>query len=260
MPFIPHTEGDTKAMLETLGVPSIDSLFDEIPEGFLAAPLGLAKGESEMALMADFDARARRDDNVLCFAGAGAYDHHIPSAVWDLVSRGEIMTAYTPYQAEASQGTLQTIYEYQSMIAKLTGMDVANASVYDGGSGLAEAALMAVRSAPRKHARTLLLAGGLSPRYRAACEAIVQHQGLTLRDLPLEADGTLSPATLAAAMDEDCAALVISQPNFFGVLEDVHALTDQAQAAGLLVIAVVNPIALGCSRRPGPGDRRGPIS
>ena len=251
MPFIPHTEGDTKAMLETLGVPSIDSLFDEIPEGFLAAPLELAKGESEMALMADFAARARRDDNVLCFAGAGAYDHHIPSAVWDLVSRGEIMTAYTPYQAEASQGTLQTIYEYQSMIAKLTGMDVANASVYDGGSGLAEAALMAVRSAPRKHARTLLLAGGLNPRYRAACEAIVQHQGLTLRDLPSEADGSLCPATLEAAMDEDCAALVISQPNFFGVLEDVHALTDRAQAAGLLVIAVVNPIALAVLTPPG---------
>jgi glycine dehydrogenase subunit 1 len=257
MPFIPHTEHDTATMLEALGASSIDDLFDEIPERFRAAPLALPEGVSEMTMMMDFAARASRDDNVLCFAGAGAYDHHIPAAVWDLVSRGEFMTAYTPYQAEASQGTLQTIYEYQSMIAKLTGMEVANASVYDGGSGLAEAALMAVRASSRKQARTLLLAGGLNPRYRAACEAIVQHQGLTLRDLPLASDGTLSAEALRAALDDDCAALVLAQPNFFGALEAVHELTDVAQEAGLLVIAVVNPIALAVLTPPGQWGRAG---
>ena len=211
-----------------------------------------------MALMADFAARARRDDNVLCFAGAGAYDHHIPSAVWDLVSRGEIMT-YTPYQAEASQGTLQTIYEYQSMIAKLTGMDVANASVYDGGSGLAEAALMAVRSAPASTPAHSLLAGGLNFAIARPAKRLCSIRVLPFAIYSLEADGSLCPATLEAAMDEDCAALVIGQPNFFGVLEDVHALTDRAQAAGLLVIAVVNPIALAVLTPPGAWGSAGPI-
>jgi glycine dehydrogenase subunit 1 len=204
-----------------------------------------------MEMLADLAARAARDDGVLCFAGAGSYDHHIPAAVWDLVSRGEFMTAYTPYQAEASQGTLQTIYEYQSMMAALTGLDVSNASVYDGGSGLAEACLMAVRANRNSKSRRVLVAGSLHPLYREATEAIVHNQGIELVELPAERDGTVDPDALAARAEEDFAALVLQQPNFFGRLEQVGALTDAAHGAGMLVIGVVNPVALALLAPPG---------
>ena len=146
MPFIPHTAEEVDAMLATIGVDSIEDLFDEIPDALRAGRLErVPEGISEMEMLRTFSERASADALGPCFLGAGAYDHHIPAAVWDLTARGEFMTAYTPYQAEASQGTLQLIYEYQSMMAALTGMDVSNASVYDGASGLAEAILMAVR-------------------------------------------------------------------------------------------------------------------
>ena len=144
MPFIPHTSEDEKQMLDTIGVDSIDSLFDEIPKSLNNADLEiLPSGISEMSMLRLMSERAEQDTVVSCFLGAGAYDHHIPSAVWDLAARGEFLTAYTPYQAEASQGTLQLIYEFQTMISRLTAMDVANASVYDGATALAEAVLMA---------------------------------------------------------------------------------------------------------------------
>ena len=252
MPFIPHTESDVAAMLDVIGVPDIDALFDEVPARYRAEPLRhVPEGVGEMEMLAELGARAARDADVLCFAGAGAYDHHIPSAIWDLVSRGEFMTAYTPYQAEASQGTLQVIYEYQSMIAGLTGMDVANASVYDGGSGLAEACLMAVRANRRSKSRRLLVAGTLHPLYRAATETIVGNQGIELVELPAGAEGTVPADALAARAEEDFAALVIQQPNFLGGLEEVDALTDAARAAGMLVIAVVNPVSLGLLAPPG---------
>ena len=147
MPFIPHTALDEHEMLGAIGVPNIDALFDEIPEKLRAATLTeVPAGMSEMALQRLMDQRARLDEVDLSFLGAGAYEHHIPAAVWDLVGRGEFMTAYTPYQAEASQGTLQLIYEFQTMMTRLTAMDVANASVYDGATALAEAMLMAVRA------------------------------------------------------------------------------------------------------------------
>ena len=146
MPFIPHTAEEEAAMLSTIGVDDIDALFDEIPEHMHAQPLaGVPEGISEMEMLRYMAARAEADQAGVCFLGAGCYDHHIPGAIWDLTSRGEFMTAYTPYQAEASQGTLQLIYEYQSMMAGLMAMEVSNASVYDGASGLGEAMLMAVR-------------------------------------------------------------------------------------------------------------------
>lgn len=252
MPFIPHTEHDVTEMLGVIGAECIDDLFDEIPAEFRAGPLTrVPEGVTEMEMLANLGARAARDGDVLCFAGAGAYDHHVPSAIWDLVQRGEFMTAYTPYQAEASQGTLQVIYEYQSMIAALTGMDVSNASVYDAGSGLAEACLMAVRANRKSKSRRILFAGSLHPFYRAATESIIGNQELELVELPCGDDGVLPADALAAHADEDFAALVIQQPNFFGQLEDVHALTDAAQAAGMLVIGVVNPIGLGLLAPPG---------
>lgn len=252
MPFIPHTPEQTATMLESIGVDDLQDLFDEIPESLRAGALHeLAPGVSEMEMLADMGARAGRDDGVVCFAGAGAYDHHIPAAVWDLVARGEFMTAYTPYQAEASQGTLQVIYEYQTMMAQLTAMDVSNASVYDGGSGLAEACLMAVRANRRSKSRRILVAGSLHPWYRQATETIVGNQDIELVALPAEADGVVALDVMEQHADEDFAALVIQQPNFHGRLEEVAALTDQAHAAGMLVIAVVNPVSLALLEAPG---------
>jgi glycine dehydrogenase subunit 1 len=169
--------------------------------------------------------------------------------VWDLTARGEFMTAYTPYQAEASQGTLQVIYEYQSMMTSLTGLDVSNASVYDGASGLAEAVLMAMRAARRAKSRRVLIAGSVHPFYRSATRSIVGNQGVEMVEIELGANGRIDPAALPA--ETDAVALVIQQPNFFGSLEDVDALTDWAHGLGLLVIAVTNPLTLAVLKPPG---------
>ena len=243
MPFIPHTDQDVREMLAVIGVPSIDALFDEIPAGIRAAALqGVPEGRNEMDMLRVLGERASQDAGYLCFIGAGSYDHHIPAAVWDIAARGEFMTAYTPYQAEASQGTLQLIYEYQSMMTALTGMEVSNASVYDGGSGLAEAVLMAVRANKRSKSHRVLVAQTLSPYYRSAATSIVSNQGIELDVLPVdERTGNTSIDALPGAPG-DYAALVIAQPNFFGGLEAVDALTDWAQAHGMPVIAVVNPL------------------
>ena len=253
MPFIPHTAGDVRRMLDTLGAESLDTLFDEIPQALRCKPLtGIADGLSEMDVTRLMRERSEQDSGALCFLGAGAYEHHIPAAVWDLASRGEFLTAYTPYQAEASQGTLQVIYEFQSMMAHITAMDASNASVYDGASGLAEAVLMAIRANKRSKSRRILMPRTVSPMYRAAARAIVEGQDIELVELDYDhAQGRIDPASLAAYEGEDFAALVIPQPNFFGVLEDVHVLTDWAQAQGMLVIAVVNPMALALFMPPG---------
>ena len=179
MPFIPHTEDDVRRMLAAIGVASIDELFDEIPEGLRCGELeGIPEGMSEMEVTALLHERARQDGQPLCFIGAGAYDHHIPAAVWQLATRGEFYSAYTPYQAEASQGTLQLLYEYQSMMTELTAMDVSNASLYDGASALAEAVLMAVRGNRKSKSGRVLVPRSLHPAYRAVTRAIVRNQGL----------------------------------------------------------------------------------
>jgi len=166
MPFIPHTRKDTQEMLEAIGADSIEALFDEIPAELRIDHLhGVPVALTEMEVSRLMRARAAEDGAPLCFIGAGAYEHHIPTAVWDIATRGEYYSAYTPYQAEASQGTLQTIYEYQTMITELTGLDVSNASLYDGASGLAEAALMAVRTNRRVKTGLVLLAPGVNPVY-----------------------------------------------------------------------------------------------
>jgi len=250
MPFIPHTADEEKAMLAEIGVDGIEALFDEIPAEMRAGVLTrVPPGVSEMEMLRALRARAARDDAGVCFLGAGSYDHHIPAAVWDLTSRGEFMTAYTPYQAEASQGTLQLIYEFQTMMAGLTALDVSNASVYDGASGLAEAVLMAVRANRKARSRTVLLAETVHPFYRAATRSIVGTQGVDTLTIPVDGAGRIDRAELGR--HEAPAALVLQQPNFFGLLEDVDALTDWAHEQGALVIAVVNPLTLAALKPPG---------
>ena len=253
MPFIPHTEEDVRQMLEVIGVDRIDDLFDEIPADLRAKALEhVPPGMSEMEVSALMRARARTDGQPLCFIGAGAYEHHIPAAVWEIATRGEYYSAYTPYQAEASQGTLQLLYEYQSMMTALMAMDVSNASLYDGASGLAEAVLMAVRANRKSKSRRILLPRSLHPAYRKTVRAIVGNQKIELVELPFDpATGRTDMAALEAYAGEDFAALVIPQPNFFGVLEEIDTMTDFAHANGMLAIAVVNPLAMAVLRPPG---------
>ena len=172
MPFIPHTQADVRAMLDTIGVDTVSALFDEIPAHLRCKPLtAIPDGLTEMEALRVMQERSSQDAGALCFIGAGAYEHHIPAVVWDIVARGEFMTAYTPYQAEASQGTLQVIYEFQSMMAHITGMDVCNASVYDGASGLAEAVLMAIRAHRKSKSKRILMPRTVSPLSRMPSSA-----------------------------------------------------------------------------------------
>jgi glycine dehydrogenase subunit 1 len=257
MPFIPHTEEDIQTMLASIGASSIDDLFDEIPpelksDGLKRVPPGLNEMEISRLMLE----RAETDGRYLSFIGAGAYEHHIPAAVWQIATRGEFYSSYTPYQAEASQGTLQLLYEYQTIMASLTGMDVSNASMYDGASALAEAALMAVRS--HKSSRRILIPSTVHPVYRSVVRAIVRNQGIDVVELPYCKQ---SGRTLAEALDEfgkeEFAALVIPQPNFFGVLEEVDALTDWAHSKNALAIGVVNPTALAILTPPGEWGEKG---
>lgn len=253
MPFIPHTEQDIKDMLATIGVNNIDALFDEIPDSLRHVSLqDVPSGISEMELGRLMEERANQDNGLLCFIGAGAYDHHIPAAVWDIATRGEFYTAYTPYQAEASQGSLQVIYEFQTMMANLMAMEVSNASLYDGASALAEAILMAVRLNNKKNKSSILLPLSIHPHYRETAKTIVSQQGITLIDVPYHKEtGKVDMDALKKCLNDDVAALVIPQPNFFGVLDDVDALTNWAHDNALLSIAVVNPMAMALLKPPG---------
>ena len=259
MAFIPHTDADVAAMLAAIGVSNVEQLFEEIPPALRVRSLrGVPSQLNEMEIGRLMSERARLDGRPLCFIGAGAYEHHIPSAVWALATRGEFYSAYTPYQAEASQGTLQLIYEYQTMIASLTGMEVANASLYDGASAVAEASLMAVRANRKSTSQRILMPAAVHPHYRKVAGAATQNQGLRFEEVPY---CTQAGSTVAGALSryegQDITALVIQQPNFFGRLEDVDALTDWAHAHGALVIAVVNPTALAVLQPPGAWGARG---
>ena len=259
MPFVPHTEADIAEMLRAIGVASIDSLFDEIPKSLKIGELSLVPaGLNEMEVSRLMRERAARDGAPICFAGAGAYDHHIPAAVWAIASRGEFYTAYTPYQAEASQGTLQLIYEYQTAMTRLTGMPVSNASMYDGASALAEAVLMAERSRKKGGARRVLLPSSVHPSYRKVLQSLVGPQQIETCLLNFERhSGRIDASHRDLLGDDQFTALVIAQPNYFGVLEDVDALTDWAHARGALVIALVNPMTLAVLKPPGNWGARG---
>ena len=257
MPFIPHTPDDVEQMLAAIGAKKVEDLFDEIPKNLRIESLaGIPDALNEMQIGRLMSARAAQDGTPLNFIGAGAYEHHIPAAVWAVTTRGEFYSAYTPYQAEASQGTLQLIYEYQTMISSLTGMEVSNASLYDGGSAVAEASLMAIRAHRKSRSQRVLVPTTLHPNYRRAAVATTSGQGVRFEEVACP-KGVLSVADLAKYQGEDIAALVIQQPNFFGVLEDVDALTDWAHANNVMVIASVNPSALGLLKPPGEWGAKG---
>ncbi len=259
MPFIPHTEDDVKAMLKSLDASSIQTLFDEIPssltfDGFHTIPQGI----NEMTMLKTAEKLASHNQTGHCFMGAGSYDHHIPAAVWSIASRGEFLTAYTPYQAEASQGTLQLLYEFQTLIAELTGMDVANASLYDGASSLAEAVLMAARLNRAQQTHRILVPDSLHPHYRETLKTIVCNQHIEIISLPFDIKtGTTPLSALEAYQHEDITALIIPQPNFFGCLEEVDTFSDFAHQKGIISIACVNPVALGLLKPPSEWGQQG---
>jgi glycine dehydrogenase subunit 1 len=238
-------------MLRVVGATSIDALFDEIPAGLRVGGLpGIGPGLGEAEVSTLMMERARQDGQPLCFIGAGAYDHYIPAAVWEIATRGEFYSAYTPYQAEASQGTLQLIYEFQSMMASLTALDVSNASLYDGATAFAEACLMAVRANRKARTRRILTTRAVSPAFRAVSRAMLAGQGIELVELPIDA-GRTALAALDRLTGEEFAALAIQQPSFLGALEAVDELTDWAHGRGMLVIGACNPTMLALLRPPG---------
>lgn len=236
----------------------MDALFDEIPASLQLGHIeGLPQGQDEPAMLRELASLANSDPQLTCFAGGGSYDHHIPAAVWDIASRGEFMTSYTPYQAEASQGTLQLLYEYQSMMCALTGQEVSNASVYDGATALAESILMAIRCSRRaKRAERLevVAAAGVHPHYLAAARTCISGQNIHLRSLELGQEGISSDDL---PDEHPPLALIVQQPNVFGRLEDVDRLANWATARDVMLIALVNPLSLALLKSPGDWGERG---
>ncbi len=255
MAYIANTPDDVRVMLGAIGLDSLDQLFDMIPPEFrLGRPLAIPEALSELELTAQVGAllaENRGADLRPCFLGGGSYDHFIPAVVDNLAARGEFYTAYTPYQAEASQGTLQATFEYQTLIAQLTGMDVSNASLYDGGSAVSEAVLMAM-TVTRRLGR-VVVAGSVHPEYRQVLETNLANLEPEVVVVPARG-GRVEPADLAAAITDDTPAVVIAYPNFFGQLEDVDRLVAEARKKGALAIVSVDPISLGLLRRPGSYD------
>src|SRR5256886_11032297 len=251
MRYISNTPAQQREMLATIGVGSIEDLLSRIPtKARLSRPLNgpAAMAESDLVRhLRALSALNANADDYACFLGAGSYDHSVPSPINHLISRGEFFTAYTPYQPEASQGTLRSIFEYQSMIAELTGMDVANASIYDGASSLAEAALMAHSVTERTE---IVLARGVNPLYRRVVATYCDGPGIRLRDVPAP-EGVLDAEAAAKLVGKKTAALVIQSPNFYGCLEDVAAAAELAHAAGALLVVVADPVNLGVLEAPG---------
>ena len=239
-PFTPNTEEHRKKMLDAIGMDSVEGLFSDIPEEVRNPDLNLPKAMSELDLRAyasELSARNVSAGEYTSFLGAGSYWHHIPAVVSSIASRGEFMTAYTPYQPEVSQGTLQVAYEFQSMICQLTGMDVANAGMYDGSTSLAEAALMACR-VTRKNKVAIL--DSTSPLYTEVLDTYVQAPGIALELVRAH----------NISLEEDTACLIVQQPNFFGYLEDMQTLSNIAHDAGALLVVSVDPVSLGMFNPP----------
>lgn len=251
MDYLFDSPADREAMLRSIGVAEIDRLFDEVPrECRLANPLRLAPALSELELQQHLQGLSERSlhaGNSTSFLGGGSYDHFVPAVVDAIASRGEFYTSYTPYQPEASQGNLQVMFEYQSLICELTGMDVSNASLYDGGSALAEAAILCVNVV--RNGNKVVVPTSLHPEYREILSTYLQHMDCEL--VTVEAGDVLDPGSLADELDDQTACVVIPQPNFFGRLESLQELIEITHRAGALAIVCCDPISLGLLRRPG---------
>ena len=252
MAYGPHTPADREVMLAALGITSVEPLFADIPTPVRADGLALPEPEPELQLAARLEGLAGRNRvDLASFLGAGVYRHYVPAAVDQILLRGEFYTAYTPYQPEVSQGTLQTIYEYQSLLAELTGLDVVSASHYDGAAATAEAALMAVRATRR---RRVLVSRAVHRHYVETTRTYFAAAELALEELPTTADGTTDLAALADALadaERPVAAVLLGQPNAFGLLEPMAEAAELAHAAGALFVAVVEPVSLAVLAPPG---------
>lgn len=249
MTVIPHTDADRQAMLDAIGVKSVDELFSDVPEQVRFPDLDLPDSLTEMEAVGEMNEIASYNlptSQSTIFLGAGAYNHYIPAVVDHMLRRGEFFTAYTPYQPEISQGTLQAVFEYQSMICALTGMEVANASHYDGATALAEAVVMAL-NVKRGRRKRIVLSPSIHPQYREVVATYTQGMNLDIVEPPLET----RTGGLEAALDKDTALLAVQNPNFFGELEDLAGLADDAHEAGALFCIVANPISLGLFSPPG---------
>jgi glycine dehydrogenase subunit 1 len=253
--YIPNTDADRAAMLDTIGISSIDQLFADIPSAARAKELDLPEPLSEMEavrVMRELSAQNGDLTRYACFLGAGAYRHFIPSIVGHVIGRSEFYTAYTPYQPEVSQGTLQTIYEYQSMLTELTGMDAANASMYEGASALAEAVIMSLVVTGR---HKIVMARTVHPQYRDVARTYGEGRDVRFEEvgpaLVGAFDGRLTVEAASAALDGETAALVVQQPNFLGSVEDLRVLAEAAHAVGALLVVAINPIALALLESPG---------
>ena len=249
--FIPNTKEDQEQMLAKVGAQSIKELLAQIPEQFLYPALDLPKALTEQELTVHVRELAAKNKSLKNFIGAGMYEHFIPAAVPALSSRGEFLTAYTPYQAEASQGTLQTIYEFQSCMCALLNMDVATASHYDGATATAEAALAACRITGRKQVVVSML---LHPHYKEVLQTYTRHAGICVIEAKVTEAGVLDLDALKEQLSGDTACFILQTPNFVGSLEDAQAIAAVVHAANALLVAVVNPISLGVMRTPGEYD------
>ena len=252
MTYLFNTPADERAMLEAIGVDAIEDLFALVPEELrLRHELNLPPALGEMELTAHLESLASRNratSDRVCFLGGGSYDHFIPAVVDYVASRSEFYTSYTPYQPEASQGNLQAFFEYQTLITQLTGMDVSNASLYDGGSAVAEAALMSL-SATHRHGRVVVPAS-LHPEYRQVLETYLKNLETELVTVGTP-EGTLSAEDLTAALNDQTACVVVQHPNFLGCLEEVETLAKLTHDAGALFVVSIDPISLGLLQRPG---------
>lgn len=251
MVYIPNTDDDRKKMLNSIGVQHFDELLSPISEkirfkGTMQIPSALSELEV-MKVINDLSRQNCPIDNIISFLGGGSYDHYVPAVIDEILSRPEFYTAYTPYQAEVSQGTLQTIYEYQTMIAELTGMEIANASMYDGGSATAEAALMACDRTGRSK---VLVASGLNPWFKMVIQTYCSPQGVTLTSFDTNIEG-LNGEPAFVLLDDHTGGVIIQYPDFFGCIEDYYDLVERSHKVGALVIVVVDPIALGILSPPG---------
>jgi glycine dehydrogenase subunit 1 len=250
--YIPNSPNERAEMLRRIGVDSIENLFDSIPEGLrLRGPLNVPAALSELELLKKFDEMSNRNlaARRVSFLGAGAYAHYTPTIVDHLISRSEFFTAYTPYQPEISQGTLQAIFEFQTLVCQLTGMDIANASMYDGSTAMAEAVLMAERVTRRSK---VIASSAIHPEYLDVAHTYVQHAGIELQHLPFSAETGTTLADSLSALDEKTAAIVVQSPNFFGCIEDLQMLADKAHAVGaLLIVVVTEAISFGLLKSPG---------